>query len=102
MKLKMKISWIKQEHKQNSSLQSQNNESIEQENDNKSFITAEKLGLNVCKLENPEDVDSVIKQLINDNYKTIILSNEMAGFSEDIIKKYQNDSKVNIIITPRR
>lgn len=84
MKLKMKISWIKQE------------------NDNKSFITAEKLGLNVCKLENPEDVDSVIKQLINDNYKTIILSNEMAGFSEDIIKKYQNDSKVNIIITPRR
>lgn len=80
----MKISWIKQE------------------NDNKSFITAEKLGLNVCKLENPEDVDSVIKQLINDNYKTIILSNEMAGFSEDIIKKYQNDSKVNIIITPRR
>ena len=84
MKLKMKISWIKQE------------------NDNKSFITAEKLGMNVCKLENPEDVDSVIKQLINDNYKTIILSNEMAGFSEDIIKKYQNDSKVNIIITPRR
>ena len=80
----MKISWIKQE------------------NDNKSFITAEKLGMNVCKLENPENVDSVIKQLINDNYKTIILSNEMAGFSEDIIKKYQNDSKVNIIITPRR
>ena len=80
----MKISWIKQE------------------NDNKSFITAEKLGMNVCKLENPEDVDSVIKQLINDNYKTIILSNEMAGFSEDIIKKYQNDSKVNIIITPRK
>ena len=80
----MKISWIKQE------------------NDNKSFITAEKLGMNVCKLENPEDVDNAIKQLINENYKTIILSNEMAGFSEDIIKKYQNDSKVNIIITPRR
>lgn len=80
----MKISWIKQE------------------NDNKSFITAEKLGMNVCKLENPEDVDSAIKQLINEDYKTIILSNEMAGFSEDIIKKYQNDSKVNIIITPRR
>ena len=84
MKLKMKISWIKQE------------------NDNKNFITAEKLGMNVCKLENPEDVDSAIKQLINEDYKTIILSNEMAGFSEDIIKKYQNDSKVNIIITPRR
>lgn len=80
----MKISWIKQE------------------NDNKSFITAEKLGMNVCKLENPEEVDNTIKQLINENYKTIILSNEMAGFSEDIIKKYQNDSKVNIIITPRK
>lgn len=80
----MKISWIKQEK------------------DNKNFITAEKLGMNVYKLENPEDVDNAIKQLINENYKTIILSNEMAGFSEDIIKKYQNDSRVNIIITPRR
>ena len=80
----MKISWIKQE------------------NDNENFITAEKLGMNVCKLENPEEVDNTIKQLISEDYKTIILSNEMAGFSEDIIKKYQNDSKVNIIITPRR
>lgn len=80
----MKISWIKQE------------------NDNENFITIEKLGMNVYKLENPEEVDNAIKQLIREDYKTIILSNEMAGFSEDIIKKYQNNSKVNIIITPRR
>ncbi len=41
----MKISWIKQE------------------NDNKNFITAERLGMNIYKLENPEDVDNAIKQL---------------------------------------
>lgn len=80
----MKISWVKQE------------------NDNENFITIEKLGMNVYKLENPEEVDNAIKQLISEDYKTIILSNEIAGFSEDIIKKYQNNNKVNIIITPRR
>ncbi len=80
----MKISWIKQE------------------NDNKNFAIAEKLGMNVYRLNNPEDVDETMKNLVNNNYNTIVLSNEIAGFSEDIIKKYQTNKEINIIISPRK
>ena len=80
----MKISWIKYKK------------------DNVNFKIAEGLGMNVYRLENLEDIDNKIEELINDNYKTIILSNDVAGFSEDIIKKYQKQNDVNIIISPRR
>lgn len=62
----------------------------------------ERLGLKVERLENPEEVDNKMKELIKQNYKTIILSNEIAGFSSDIIKKYQNNLDVNIIIGIRK
>ena len=80
----MKISWIKYEK------------------DNKDFRIAERLGMDVYKIERPEEVDSKMQELVNDNYKTIVLSNEVAGFSEDIIKKYQNNKDINIIISPRK
>ena len=80
----MKISWIKYEK------------------DNKDFRIAERLGMDVYRIKAPEEVDNKMKELINDDYKTIILSNEVAGFSEDIIKKYQNNKDINIIISPRR
>lgn len=80
----MKISWIKYEK------------------DNKDFRIAERLGMDVYRIESPEEVDSKMQELVNDNYKTIVLSNEVAGFSEDIIKKYQNNKDINIIISPRR
>lgn len=80
----MKISWIKQE------------------NDNRNFITAERLGMDVYKLENPEEIDEKIKKLINEDYKTIILSNDVAGFSSDIITKYKNNNDINIIISSRK
>ena len=80
----MKISWIKNE------------------NDNRNFRIAEKLGMDVYRLQEPEEIDNKMQELINDNYKTIVISNEMAGFSEDIIKKYKNSKDVNIIISPRK
>lgn len=80
----MKISWIKQE------------------NDNKNFIIAERLGMDVYKLKNPEEIDEKIKKLINEDYKTIILSNDVAGFSSDIITKYKNNNDINIIISSRK
>lgn len=80
----MKISWIKYEK------------------DNKDFRIAERLGMNVYRIEKPEEVDNKMSELIKENYKTIVLSNEVAGFSEDIIKKYQNNKDINIIISPRR
>ena len=73
---------------------------IKYEKDNKNFKIAEALGMNVYKIHNPEDIDDKMKELIRDNYTTIVLSNEIASFSEDIIKKYKNKNSINIIISP--
>ena len=78
--MKMKISWVKYEK------------------DDLSFKIPERLGFDVFKLVEPEQADSKIKELINKRYDTIILTNEIVGFSEDIVKKYSKDRNVNIII----
>ncbi len=70
--------------------------------DANSFKILENFGAKVVKLENPEDVDSEIKNLYANNYKTIILSNEIASFSEDIIKKYNSTENISIIIAPKK
>lgn len=80
----MKISWLKSA------------------NDTKSFKMIKNLGFDVYDIENLDDVDTRIDSLIKDNYSTIILSNEVAGFSSDILKKYQVDKDVNIIIAPSK
>lgn len=80
----MKISWIKEEK------------------DNKNFAIAERLGMEVHRLNNPEEVDKTMEELVKKNCNMIVLSNEIAGFSEDIIKKYQTNKDINIIISPRR
>lgn len=80
----MKISWIKDEK------------------DNKNFAIAERLGMDVHRITNPEEVDRTMEDLVRKNCNIIVLSNEIAGFSEDIIKKYQNNKEINIIISPRK
>lgn len=80
----MKMSWIKYEK------------------DNISFNVPEKLGFDVFKLQEPEQADNKIKELIDKRYDTIILTSEIAGFSEDIIKKYNKDRSVSIIIAKDR
>ena len=40
-----------------------------------------------------------MKQQINNDYDTIVISNEVAGFSEDIIKKYQKSKDIKIVIS---
>lgn len=80
----MKISWIKDEK------------------DNKNFAIAERLGMDVHRITNPEEVDRTMEDLVKKNCNTIVLSNEIVGFSEDIIKKYQNNKEINIIISPRK
>lgn len=76
----MKVSWIKYEK------------------DNNSFKIPEALGFDVYKLKDPEQTDEKIKELMKQEYKMIVVSNEIAGFSEDIITKYNHDKNVNIII----
>jgi len=75
---------------------------IKYEKDNTNFKMAEKLGMKVERLENPEDIDSKMKELVKQNYNTIVISNELAGFSNDIIRKYQKNEEINIIISSRK
>ena len=81
MVIKMKVSWIKYEK------------------DARSFRLTEALGFDVFKLQDLEQTDNTIKNLIKKQYDTIIISNEVAGFSEDIIKKYQKDKDIKIVIS---
>ena len=77
----MKVSWIKYEK------------------DNNSFKIPEALGFEVYRLKDPEQTDEKIKELMKQDYRMIVVSNEIAGFSEDIIKKYDKDKDVRIIIS---
>ena len=77
----MRISWIKYEK------------------DNRNFRIPEALGFDVFKLQDLEQTDGMIKDLIKQNYDTIIVSNDVAGFSEDIIKRYQKDKEIKIVIS---
>lgn len=78
--IKIKISWIRAE------------------TDNKNFIIPEKLGFNVVEIDRFEKVDKQIESLVRKKYDTIVITNELAGFSEDIIKKYSKDKNIKIII----
>ena len=57
-------------------------------------------GMDVYKIKDLEKTDEKIKELIDQKYDTIVISNEVASFSEDIIKKYGKVQNVNIIIAP--
>ena len=76
----MKISWLKSTQ------------------DIKNFKFIEKLGFEVVKLDNQENVDQKIKELIENKNDTIVITQELSGFSEDIIKKYSKNKDVKIII----
>lgn len=75
---------------------------IKYKNDEKSFRMPKYLGLDVYDIEDLDDTDKKINELVENNYNTIIISNEVASFSEDIIKKYAKNEDVNIIITPNK
>lgn len=76
----MRISWLKAK------------------DDDRSFKLQKNIGLDVYELEDLEDTDNKINELVKNKYNTIIISNELASFSTDIIKRYAKDDNVNIII----
>lgn len=80
----MKISWVKYKEDLNS------------------FKIPEALGFDVFKIEDPEQTDDKIKELVKKDYKMLVVSDEIASFSEDIIKKYNKDKNINIIIATHR
>lgn len=79
----MKISWLKSK------------------NDDKNFRFQKNIGLDVYEIEDLEKTDDTIKELTK-NYNTIVISNEIASFSTDIIKKYTKDDNINIVIARNR
>ena len=79
----MKLSWIKLTE------------------DDQNFKVPEKLGMHIEYLKAPEQIDEKLAELVKEEYDTIMITNELAGFSEDIIKKYYEDETVKIIISPR-
>lgn len=79
----MKISWLKSK------------------NDNKSFRFQKNIGLDVYEIEDLEQTDYKINELAKD-YNTIVISNELASFSTDIIKKYTKNDEINIVIAKNK
>ena len=75
---------------------------IKSKNDSNSFKMFKGLGFDVIELDDLEKTDIEIDKLVNEKYKTIILANEVAGFSENIIKKYNKSDEINIIIAPSK
>lgn len=75
---------------------------IKSKKDNASFNFFKDIGMKIFELDDLEKTDEVISELVKNNYTTILVSNEVAGFSEDIIKKYQKNKTVSIIIAPSK
>lgn len=80
----MKISWLKLK------------------DDKRNFTVFKRFGFDVFDVDKPENTDNKIKELISNKYKTIIITSELSGFSEDIIKKYNKKEDVKIIIAPHK
>ena len=78
----MKVSWIRGKE------------------DNESFKVIKNLGFDVYNIEELEKTDKKIEELVQNDCKIIILSNEVASFSGDIITKYAHQDDVSIVIAP--
>lgn len=76
----MKISWIKSS------------------DDKDNFKFVEKMGFEVVKINDKDEIDNKLQELITEKKDTIVITQELAGFSEDIIKKYSKNRDIKIII----
>ena len=54
------------------------------------------------EIKEPEQIDEKIEELKKQKYTTVVIPNELASFSENIINKYKYDDSLNIIITPSK
>ena len=73
---------------------------IKCEKESKEYKIPKLLGMNIENIKNPEDIDKKIEEINIKGNSTIVISSELASFSDNIIKKYKNDKNINIIITP--
>lgn len=75
---------------------------IRYKNNNQNYKVAKGFGMDVYDIEDPEQIDSQIEKLKAQNYTTIIIPDELASFSENIVSKYKYDNTFNIVITPSK
>lgn len=75
---------------------------IKYKNDKYSFKFAKLLGIDVIEIEDLETIDNKLEELKNKDYKSVMITNEVASFSENIINKYSKDINFNIIIIPNK
>lgn len=68
--------------------------------DKESFNMLQKLGMDVYEVKEPEQIDNIIENLKQEKYTSVVIPNDLASFSENIISKYQNDNNFNIVIIP--
>ena len=47
-------------------------------------------------------IEQKIEELKKQKYTTIVIPNELASFSQDIISKYKYDPTLNIVIVPSK
>lgn len=72
---------------------------IKYDKDKKNFKIPELLGWDVFYLHDLEETDNKIKELIQKDYDTIVVSDQVASFSQDMTKKYKNNNDIKIIIS---
>lgn len=75
---------------------------VKQKKDKDMYKIPKGLGMDIFEIDNPNQIDSKIEELKQQNYTTICIPNYLASFSENIIKKYQRDTNFKIIITPQK
>lgn len=64
---------------------------VKSKNDHSSFKFFKGIGFDVYELEDLEQTDNKLKELVLQNYTTIILSNEVARFFRRYYKKIQKN-----------
>lgn len=75
---------------------------IKYKEDKNRYKIAEGFGMEIVEINKPEEIDDKIEELKKQQYTTIVIPDELASFSEKLIKNYQYDPKINIVITPNK
>ncbi len=73
---------------------------IKYKDDKNRYKIAKMIGMDVFEISQPEEIDKQIEELEKQEYNTIFIPNNLASFSDSIVKKYRNTENLKIIITP--
>ena len=71
---------------------------IKYKNEKQKIFLNANFGVEVIEIDDAEEIDNVLKNISNKKRTTIFMSDEIASFSEDIVKKYRRDKNIKIMI----